>query len=102
VVSLVRARIERALARRDRYRYVQPRVEPEGAGWKIVSPNCSRTVDAQGGDIDIAWFQPDDRGRWHLHARDHHARDWCLHAEGLTLESALETVCADLLHAFWP
>jgi hypothetical protein len=51
-------------------------VSAEGGGWKIVSPNCSRSVDSNGGDIAIAWLQPQGDGRWRLHARDHVNQAW--------------------------
>lgn len=101
VVSLERARIERALPRRQRYRYVQPRVEPLGAGWKVVSPNCSRSVDPAGGEIDIAWLQPLAQGLWQLHARDHAAGQWIVNAPPLTLERAIERLLADPLGEYW-
>ncbi len=103
VVDLDRRRIERALAGRSRYKYVQPRVEPmtPGDGWKIVSPNCSRNVDPDGGEIDIAAFEPDGAGRWRLLSRDHAAGTWVLKDEGLTLPQALALVCADTDREFW-
>lgn len=101
LLSLDRLRIERALPRRERYKYVQPRVEPEGEGWKIVSPNCSRNIDAQGGDINIAWFSPNGQGRWLLYARDHVQQRWVLRRAGLTLADALVLVCADTDREYW-
>ena len=49
-------RIERALGRRERYRYVTPQVIPdeEEHGYRIESPCCSRNVEPSGGIIDIA------------------------------------------------
>ena len=112
VVDLVPVRIERALAARQRYKYVHPRVQREGGGWKIVSPNCSRNVDPQGGEIDIAWLVPvaagplpqgpAQQGRWQLHARDHAQACWRLEGSGLTLAEALERLCADPLRMYWP
>jgi hypothetical protein len=102
VVGLVPARIERALVHRARYHYVQPRVEREGRGWKIVSPNCSRQVDPQGGEIAIAWFEPLRDGRWALYRRDHARAAWCREAAGLGLDDALARVCNDPLGRFWP
>jgi hypothetical protein len=102
VVSLDRVRIERALAGRQRYRYVRPRVEPEGMGWKIVSPNCSRNIDPSGGDIDIAWLLPCNQSRWLLHGRDHAQGCWRVMAADLTLADALARVCADPQREFWP
>ena len=101
VVALVARRIERALAARTRYKYVRPRVEAEGAGWKIVSPNCSRNIDPDGGEIDIAWFVPAAGARWDLHARDHAAAAWRLTAAGVTLDDALARVCADAAREYW-
>ncbi len=101
VVSLVAARILRALARRERYRYVQPQVEREGASWKVVSPNCSRNVDASGGTIAIAWLEPDSAGRWRLYARDHTLSAWVPVAVGLTLDAALQHLCSDAKREFW-
>jgi hypothetical protein len=111
-VGTVRAldarRIERALARRARYRYVQPRVvahgERQGGGWTIVSPNCSRNIDPEGGDIPIAWFEPaaGTPALWRLHSRNHAGACWVLQAEGLTLDQALARVCSDPLGMWWP
>lgn len=105
VVALDRARIAQALARRERYKYVRPRVLPataEGRGWKIVSPNCSRNIDPDGGEIDIAWLMPTDGDGWRLHARDHARGCWVLHGEGLSLRAAMSLVCADPAREFWP
>jgi hypothetical protein len=102
VVALEQARIERALVHRQRYRYVQPRVEREGTGWKIVSPNCSRNVDPNGGEIQIAWFEPQGDGRWALHSCDHRTQAWRTAATAIALDDALERVCTDPLGRFWP
>jgi len=101
VVSLERARILRALADRSRYRYVRPRVEPEGRGWVVVSPNCSRNIDPEGGEIAIAWLQP-VRGGWALHARDHARDRWRKQAGGLSLTEALAQLCSDPQRIYWP
>jgi hypothetical protein len=101
VFALDQARILRAVARRRRYKYVQPRVEREGRGWKIVSPNCSRNIDAAGGVIDIAWFLPVNEGAWLLFARDHAQACWVQKASGLTLADALARVCDDPQREFW-
>jgi hypothetical protein len=102
VVDLSALRIARVLARRSRYRYVAPRVEREGPGWRIVSPNCSRNIDPAGGEIAIAWLVPGTEGLWQLHGRDHAAQCWRAVAAGLTLEQALQQVCDDPLREFWP
>lgn len=102
VAMLDAARIARALAGRARYRYVRPRVERFGAGWRIASPNCSRNVDGAGGDIDIAWFEPTPAGHWIVHGRDHGAAAWVAHAVMFTLAAALDFVCNDPDRRFWP
>ena len=84
VPSLDQRRIERALQARTRYKYVHPRVLREGLGWKIVSPNCSRNVDAQGGEIDIAWLVPHSGG-WLLYSRDHVQDCWRLRGQDQVL-----------------
>jgi hypothetical protein len=106
VVALVLLRITRALARRTRYKYVQPRVvaldDGARAGWQVLSPNCSRTIDASGGEIAIAWLLQQDDGRWRLHARDHAAGAWRQTAADLSLDAALARVCSDPLGEYWP
>ncbi|MBI3367361.1 MAG: hypothetical protein HY021_02565, partial [Burkholderiales bacterium] len=82
-------------------RYVQPRVVREAPGWKIVSPNCSRNIDANGGEIDIAWLVPTHERTWLLHARDHARACWVLKASGLTLADALAMVCRDAQREYW-
>jgi hypothetical protein len=100
VLALDARRIERALEQRTRYKYVKPRVEREGLGWKIVSPNCSRNIDPAGGEIDIAWLVPDNEGHWLLHSRDH-ARDcWQLRGRGV-LPALLDQLAADPQREFW-
>lgn len=101
VFDLDRRRIQQALEQRARYKYVAPRIEREGDGWKIVSPNCSRTVDPSGGEIDIAWFEPGSDGGWRLHARNHPQQCWDLKAAGLTLPQALAIVCEDAAREYW-
>lgn len=110
VVDLVPARIVRALDGRQRYTYVQPRVvagaalRGAGSGWCIVSPNCSRNIDPAGGEIPIAWLEPDTAtpGRWHLHAFDHGAQQWQCQARGLPLVDALAELQHDPQRRYWP
>lgn len=101
VLPIERLRIERALARRSRYRYVQPRVQAEDGGWAVRSPNCSRSIDPQGGEIPIAWLAPAG-ARWQLHARDHAAGAWVPCGPVLPLHRALDLLCADPNREFWP
>lgn len=101
VLDLDRRRIERALQRRIRYKYVQPRVEPMGeGGWSVISPNCSRNVDAGGGEIPIAWLQPIEAG-WQLHRRDHAQGCWVAHACARSLPPLLDVLMLDAQREFW-
>lgn len=101
VLDLDRLRIARALHRRIRYKYVQPRVEvaPQG-GWLVISPNCSRNVDADGGEIPIAWLQPIDAG-WLLHRREHAQRCWSAFACARSLPPLLDLLVLDGQREFW-
>lgn len=107
VFVLDRVRIEVALEARSRYKYVQPQVLREGLGWKVVSPNCSRNVAADGAEIDIAWLVPTRSaevgapGAWLLHARDHRAGCWVLKLTAASLAEALERLVTDPQREFW-
>ena len=102
VHDLDRVRIERALPKRVRYRYVQPTLEAaEEGGWLITSPCCSRNVDPQGGVIPIAWLEPHD-GIWTLYARDHAHDSWLVHHESRHLQELLDEICLDPMRVFWP
>lgn len=94
-------RILKSLARRIRYKYVLPHVEREGRGWKVVSPNCSRNIDPQGGEIDIAWLVREPAAGWQLYARNHALECWELRAEDPSLAALLERLCLDLQREFW-
>ena len=100
VLSLDRRRIEKSLKARTRYKYVHPRVLREGLGWKIVSPNCSRNIDADGGEIDIAWLVPQSGG-WLLFSRDHEQDCWRLRLQDNALFTLLAHLCADPEREFW-
>ena len=105
VFVLDRVRIEVALERRIRYRYVHPRVLREGEGWRIVSPNCSRNVTRDGGDIDIALLMPaptaDLPDAWMLHARDHARSEWMPRLRAPSLDAALQRLVTDPDRMFW-
>lgn len=103
VADFTLRRLERALRERTRYRYVRPRVLRDEAGWRIESPCCSRNVDPQGGVIDIARLtRQGPAALWQLHARDHVAGCWVLHAESAQLDELLDVVCIDRERVFWP
>lgn len=94
-------RIERAIENRARYRYVTPSVEIEPGGYRIVSPCCSRNIDADGGRIDIARLEYDDvSGFWRLYAKDHKCHAWQLQADG-RLHELLAYLNADPQRVFW-
>jgi hypothetical protein len=97
-----RKRIERALARRERYRYVAPRVRAVTGGYRIESPCCSRKVDPAGGVVDIALLQyvPGCRS-WHLYRKDHEARQWQLYDSYRGLTELLERLNGDRERIFW-
>lgn len=101
VHDLTARRIERALARRQRYRYVQPQVAADGQGWVVSSPCCSRNVDPHGGEIPIARLEPVPGG-WALQARCHAEDRWMLHSQAERLADLLDQVCRDEARVFWP
>jgi hypothetical protein len=90
----------KAIGQRQRYKYVQPRIEREGAGWKIVSPNCSRNIDPEGGEIDIAWLVPVADGQWQLHGRDHVLKRWVLLLQA-GQQDVIERLVQDERREFW-
>ncbi len=96
-------RIERALAARERYRYVAPKVvaDKEEHGYRIESPCCSRNVEPSGGVIDIALFKY-TQPHWLLYRKDHHYSTWVLHNVTDTLQQALDVVLHDDERVFWP
>jgi hypothetical protein len=95
-------RIERALERRERYRYVSPTVVPVSAGYRIESPCCSRNVDPEGGIIDVALLLYDDqRIRWRLFYRDHERLSWELHSAYGRLHELLDMLNTDADRIFW-
>jgi len=97
-----RKRIERALACRERYRYVSPCVRAVTGGYRIESPCCSRNVDPAGGVIDIALLQyVPGRDAWQLYRRDHAARQWQLYETYARLNQLLERLNADPERIFW-
>lgn len=93
-------RVVRALRTRKRYRYVRPEVRPQGEGFLVVSPCCSRNVEPDGGIIEIAWLERAGEA-WRLHFRDHATRRWAQRAEG-TLPMLLDVLCVDPERVFWP
>jgi hypothetical protein len=95
-----RKRIERALRKRKRYRYVTPQVHPVAGGYQIVSPCCSRNIDPEGGPIDIARLEFRER-RWRLSYKDHRAGCWIEHGEYPGLPEILMLLNEDPERKFW-
>ena len=96
-------RIERALANRERYRYVSPRVYPVFNGYRVESPCCSRNIDKEGGVIDIAQLEYlPAAGAWRLYRKNHRADQWETYAALSSLMEALEVLKCDPLRMFWP
>jgi hypothetical protein len=97
-----RKRIERALDRRARYRYVTPEVRAVRNGYRVVSPCCSRRIRPDGGVIDIAWLRyVGSSRRWRLYRKDHNRVCWELREEFANLFDALEELSLDADHAYW-
>lgn len=95
-----RKRIERALEKRRRYRYVTPQVCFIAGGYQIVSPCCSRNIDPEGGLIDIARLE--FLGNcWRLSYKDHHADCWIEHGEYPGLPEVLKLLSEDPERKFW-
>ncbi|NNM81713.1 MAG: hypothetical protein HKL98_03790 [Burkholderiales bacterium] len=94
-------RIERALLRRVRYRYVTPIVCIEEDGYRIESPCCSRNIDPSGGPVDIALLKFGNP-HWLLHFKDHANQSWVLHSVTGSLSEALEILLPDEERVFWP
>ncbi|MEZ5736958.1 MAG: DUF3024 domain-containing protein [Novosphingobium sp.] len=95
-------RITRAIARRARYRYVDPSVETADDGYLIRSPCCSRTIDPDGGEIDVAMLCWDEAaGQWSLFRKDHKAACWIEDSRYGRLAELLERLNADPARLFW-
>jgi len=100
--DLDRKRIEKALARRARYRYVTPRVCFDERGYRVTSPCCSRNIDKDGGEIDIALIQFVPRGQaWRLFSRDHDCKEWVPYGDFPSLTALLEPLLTDRERRFW-
>lgn len=100
--DLDRKRIERAIALRQRYRYVSPKVTAVTGGYLIESPCCSRNIDAEGGIVDVALLHHDaGTATWQLFRKDHTAGVWELHSTHPRLASATDLLNADPERVFW-
>ncbi len=97
-----RKRIERAIGKRRRYRYVRPSVHPIDNGYWVKSPCCSRNIDADGGVVDVAIVRHAQGARpWRLYRKEHSTNDWQLYAEYERLEELLDQLNTDPQRSFW-
>ncbi len=95
-------RIARLLGERKRYRYVSPEVVPAEGGYRIVSPCCSRSVDPDGGKVDVALFTRDlETGNWTLFFLDDSRRTWIVHSHHRTLGDVVDCLNKDPSRRFW-
>lgn len=95
-------RIERAIEERKRYRYVTARVHAVRGGYRIEAPCCSRTVDPDGGLVDIAFLEFDEEaGLWRLFSRNHEEQRWDLSMIYERLRDLLDTLNNDPDRKFW-
>ncbi|MHB1677748.1 MAG: DUF3024 domain-containing protein [Sulfuriferula sp.] len=95
-------RLTRLLAQRVRYRYVEPEVRAAVGGYLIVSPCCSRKIDANGGTIDIARLEyalPEKL--WRLYYKDHQMDMWKLHSVAASLKILVSSLNEDPSRVFW-
>jgi len=95
-------RIRHLLAQRVRYRYVQPEVQAIVGGYQIVSPCCSRNIDASGGTIDIARLEyAYQEGLWRLYHKNHQLNVWQLHSAAPMLQMLMTQLNEDPSRVFW-
>lgn len=96
-------RITRSIEQRERYRYVSPTVGTVVGGYLVRSPCCSRTVDPDGGEIDVAMMIWDENRReWTLLRRDHALECWLEDGRFARLGELLERLKTDPARIFWP
>lgn len=95
-------RIERAIRDRARYRYVTPRVVAAANGYLVRSPCCSRNIDPDGGEIDVAWVRWCDVQRgWELLGKDHGGDRWIADSAFARLPDLLARLNHDPDRKFW-
>ena len=95
-------RIERMLEHRVRYRYVSPVVQAIDEGYLVMSPCCSRNIDAGGGVIDIARIKYDyPKNEWRIYHKDHGLAVWVLHSTAKTLHELISHLNEDPSRVFW-
>ncbi|MCK1454239.1 DUF3024 domain-containing protein [Bradyrhizobium sp. 35] len=96
--ELDRKRIERALISRKH----SPSVTPVKAGYLIESPSCSRNIENDGGQIDVALFHYDAvSGIWKLFFKNHARGSWKFYSIFHRLASAIDELNTDPERLFW-
>jgi len=95
-------RVERSIARRSRYRYVRPTVLPVVDGYVIRSACCSRKIDSEGGEIDVALLQWNEAScEWSLLRKDHDNGCWLEDSRYARLPELFIRLNADPQKLFW-
>jgi len=95
-------RIQRALEKRKRYRYVSPILLRTANGYRVQSPCCSRNIDPDGGVVDIALLLFDDRSRnWRLLRKEHTSGVWEFERAFDRLAELLDYLNEDPERRFW-
>ncbi|WP_067734428.1 DUF3024 domain-containing protein [Novosphingobium naphthalenivorans] len=95
-------RVSRSLEQRERYKYVTPKVLSVADGYLVRSPCCSRNIDPEGGEIDVALLTWDEaRREWSLARRDHEADCWVEDGRFARLGELLMRLNADPARQFW-
>ena len=94
-------RIRKILSGRERYKYVVPTVLPDQSGYLVRSPCCSRNIDPNGGEIDIARIEFQEDGFWRLYKKDDASQKWRAHSDYFSLPKLLARLLADPNREFW-
>jgi hypothetical protein len=95
-------RIQRALKSRKRYRYVEPKVVAQDGGYLIRSACCSRNIDPDGGEIDVALLRwSDSPPGWALYCKDHRGNAWVRDSRFARLPELFDRLNADPERLFW-
>ena len=97
-----RRRIEKALEKRTRYKYVRASVYARADGYCVESPNCSRTIDPEGGLIDVAMLTFEGvEGPWRLFNKNHEQGVWHVYGVFHRLHELLDVLISDPHREFW-
>jgi hypothetical protein len=95
-------RIARAIQDRKRYKYVSPVVVPQENGYLIRSACCSRNVDPDGGEIDVALLRwSESPAGWALYRKDHRTGIWVRDGRFARLPELFDRLNTDPDRLFW-